>query len=89
MLGVDAGNHKGKVVGPFGVDSFKTNICDWFERNVEEKFGVDDMEFEIGNRKGFAGSIAEHEDDYGNGTRYGDSKAHEDTKIRVLLAINS
>ena len=88
MLGVDAGNHKGKVVGPFGVDSFKTNICDWFERDVEEKFGADDMEFEIGNRKGFAGSIAEHEDDYGNGTRYGDSKAHEDTKIRVLLAIN-
>jgi len=87
-LGIDAGNHKAKVVGPFGSDSFKTNICDWFERDVEERFGSDDMEFEIGNRKGFAGSIAEIEDDYGNGTMYGDSKAHEDTKIRVLLAIN-
>lgn len=88
VLGVDAGNHKGKVAGPFGVDSFKTNICDWFERNVEEKFGLDDMQFEIGKRKGFAGSIAEYEGDYGDGTRYGDSKNHEDTKIRVLLAIN-
>ena len=88
ILGVDAGNHKGKCAGPFGVDSFKTNICDWFERDVEEKFGADDMEFVINGRKGFAGSIAEHEDDYGNGTRYGDSKAHEDTLIRVLLAVN-
>ena len=88
ILGVDAGNHKGKVCGPFGIDSFKSNICDWFERDVEETFGQDDMEFEIDGRKGFAGSIAEYEDDYGNGTRYGDSKNHEDTKIRVLLGIN-
>lgn len=86
ILGVDPGNHKGKVVGPFGVDSYKSNICDWFERDVEESFGKDDMEFHIGSRKGYAGSIAEHEDDYGSGM-YGDSKAHEDTKIRVLLAI--
>ena len=88
VLGIDAGNHRAKVVGPFGVDTFKTNICDWFERDVEEHFGSDDMEFEINGRKGFAGSIAEYEDEFGNGTMYGDSKAHEDTKIRVLLAIH-
>lgn len=88
ILGIDAGNHKAKVVGPFGVDSFKTNICDWFERDVEETFGADDMEFEIAGRKGFAGTIAQFEDEFGDGTRYGDSKAHEDTKIRVLLAIH-
>lgn len=88
VLGIDAGNHKGKVVGPFGVDEFKTNICDWFERDVEESFGPDDMEFEINGRKGYAGSIAQYEDDFGDGTMYGDSKAHEDTKVRVLLAIN-
>lgn len=88
ILGIDAGNHKAKVVGPFGVDSFKTNICDWFERDIEESFGPDDMEFEIAGRKGFAGTIAQFEDEFGDGTRYGDSKAHEDTKIRVLLAIH-
>ncbi|MGE7946454.1 ParM/StbA family protein [Lysinibacillus sp. NPDC093688] len=88
ILGIDAGNHKAKVVGPFGVDSFKTNICDWFERDVEESFGPDDMEFEVDDRKGFAGTIAQFEDEFGDGTRYGDSKAHEDTKIRVLLAIH-
>lgn len=87
LLGIDAGNSKAKVVGPFGVDSFKTNICEWFERDVEELFGPDDMEFEIDGRKGFAGSIAAHEDEFGDGTMYGDSKAHDDTKIRVLLAI--
>lgn len=54
---------------------------------MEEHFGSDDMEFEIDGRKGFAGTIAKHEDEFGDGTMYGDSKAHEDTKIRVLLAI--
>ena len=88
ILGVDAGNHKSKIAGIYGVDSYKTNICGWFERDVEETFGEDDMEFEIGNRKGFAGSIAEVEDEFGNGTTYGDTKAHEDTKIRVLLGIH-
>lgn len=87
ILGIDAGNFMAKVVGPFGTDFYKTNICDWFERKVDEAFGNDDMEFEIDGRKGFAGSIAAAEDDYGTGSMYGDSKAHEDTKIRVLLAI--
>ncbi|WP_081791213.1 hypothetical protein [Lysinibacillus fusiformis] len=37
---------------------------------------------------GFAGTIAQFEDEFGDCTRYGDSKAHEDPKIRVLLAIH-
>lgn len=88
ILGVDAGNHMAKVMGPFGSDTFRTNICDWFERDVKEVFGSDDMEFEISNRKGYAGTIAMYEDEFGNGSIYGDTKAHDDTKIRVLLAIN-
>lgn len=59
ILGVDAGNHSAKTVGLFGTDIYKTNICDWFDRKVEETFGKDDMEFEIGGRKGFAGTIAD------------------------------
>lgn len=88
ILGVDAGNYMAKVVGTYGTDLFRTNICDWFEREVEETFGADDMEFTIGKRKGFAGTIAMFEDEFGNGSTYGDTKAHEDNKIRVLLAIN-
>lgn len=88
ILGADGGNYKGKFAGVHGTDSFKTNICNWFERDIEEKFGPDDMEFQIGNRKGFAGSIAEQEDEFGNGTTFGDTKAHEDSKIRILLGIH-
>ena len=89
ILGVDAGNHRAKVAGPYGVDSFRTAICDWFERDVVEIHGDDDMEFEIGGRRGFAGSIAADEDIFGmGGALFGESKAHEDTKIRVLLAIH-
>lgn len=88
ILGIDAGNFKAKSASVYGTDSFKTNICGWFERDVEETFGTDDMSFEIDGKKGFAGSIAEHEDEFGNGTRYGNTKAHDETKIRVLLAIH-
>lgn len=86
LLGIDAGNHSAKVAGAYGLDTSKTAICGWFEQDVVEVFGDDDTEFEIGGRKGFAGSIAENEDEFGGGSMYGDTKAHEDTKIRVLLA---
>ncbi len=88
ILGIDAGNYKAKVAGVHGIDSFRTNICNWFERDVEETFGQDDMEFEIDGRKGYAGTIAAYEDEFGDGTTYGETKAHEDTKIRILLAIH-
>lgn len=85
-LGIDAGNFRAKTAGPYGTDSYRTAICDWFDRNIEEDFGEDDMEFELNGRKGFAGTLASYEDQFGGGM-YGDSKAHDDTLIRVLLAI--
>ena len=88
ILGIDAGSHHVKVFGPFGSDKFKSNVCDWFSRDVKERFGDDDMEFEIGGRKGFAGTIALYEDEFGSASIYGDNKAHDDTKVRVLLAID-
>lgn len=87
LLGIDAGNYMGKIAGEHGVTSFRTSICDWFVRDIKETFGDDDMEFEIDGRRGYAGTIAAYEDEFGGGTMYGDSKAHEDTKIRILLAI--
>jgi len=88
ILGIDAGNHTAKVAGDYGIDSYRTAICDWFERDIVEVHGKDDMEFSIDGRKGFAGTIAVYEDEFGGTGMYGDSKAHEDTKIRVLLAIH-
>lgn len=46
------------------------------------------MEFIIDGRKGYAGSIALYEDEFGSASIYGETKAHNDTKIRVLLAIH-
>lgn len=88
LLGVDAGNYWAKTAGVYGVDMYRTAICDWFERDFEETFGDDDMEFTIDKRKGFAGSIATKEDVFGGSGMYGETKAHEDTKVRVLLAIH-
>lgn len=87
ILGIDAGNHMAKVAGEYGIDSYRTAICEWFERDIVEMHGADDMEFEINDRKGFAGTIAVYEDEFGGGSMFGDSKAHADTLIRVLLAI--
>lgn len=87
ILGIDAGNYDAKIVGEYGIDKFRTPICDWFVRDVVEVHSKDDMEFEIDGQKGFAGPIALHEDIFDGGSMFGDSKAHEDTKVRILLGI--
>jgi len=87
ILGIDAGNYSAKTAGPHGYDTYRTAICDWFARDVEEKHGDDDMEFELNGRRGFSGTIAANEDQFGTGAMFGESKAHDDTLIRVLLAI--
>jgi len=86
IVGIDAGNYQVKVVGPYGEASFLSNICDHYERKVTEQ-GADDMVWEYEGRKGFAGTLAAREDEFG-GVMYGDSKAHEDAKIRILLGLH-
>lgn len=87
IIGIDAGNYRTKIAGLSGITSYSSAICEWFSRDVVDVYGADDMEFEIGSRKGFAGSIAEYENVFGESAIYGDSKAHEDTKIKVLLGL--
>ena len=86
-LGIDAGNYRAKIAGAYGTDNFRSSICDWFERNIEEDFGEDDMEFVFNGRKGFAGTLASYEDPFEGGAMYGETKAHDDTVIRILLSI--
>lgn len=88
ILGIDAGNYSAKTAGAYGVDVYRTAICDWFPRDIVERHGDDDMEFELNGRRGFAGTIAANEDQFGVTSLYGDTKAHDDTLIRVLLAIH-
>lgn len=87
ILGIDGGNFEGKTVGPYGADSYKTNITEDTELLVEEVFGEDDMRFELDGRKGLAGTIAQFENPFNSASTYGLSKVHDNTKIRVLLAI--
>lgn len=87
-LGIDAGGENVKVVSKFGVDQFVSDIGEYRDRNLAESiFGDDDMIFEYRGRKGFAGSLARFESELGVSVK-GDTKAHEDAKLRVLLAIH-
>lgn len=88
LLGIDAGNYHAKIAGSYGVDNYRTALCEWFER-IEESdfFEGDNMEFELNGRKGYAGTLAALEDQFGGGGMYGMTKAHDDTLVRVLLAI--
>ncbi|WP_078548622.1 ParM/StbA family protein [Litchfieldia alkalitelluris] len=85
-VGFDWGNNEVKVAGPIGLDKFSSQIGEYTERNLESQHGKDDMVFEYKGRKGFAGTLA-LESDFG-GAIMGDTKAHEDALIRVLLGLH-
>lgn len=85
-LGIDAGNARVKVAGAAGVIDFDAAVGEWRERKLVNAHGPDDMEVEYRGRLFFAGSLARCESEFG-GTMMGDSKAHEEAKLRVLLAV--
>lgn len=87
IVGIDAGNNEVKVAGPLGIDRFPSAIGEYRERNIKEIHGKDDIIFEYQGRKGFAGSLALAESEF-SGSIMGDSKAHKDAKLRVLIALH-
>jgi plasmid segregation protein ParM len=86
-LGIDAGNHKTKICGEKGLMDFISAIGEAREINLQQIHGNDDMYFEYQGEKGFAGSLALYESEFG-GSIMGDSKAHTDTKLRVIIGIH-
>lgn len=86
LLGIDAGNARVKVAGAQGAIDFDASLGEWRQRNLVNSHGPDDMEVEYGGKRYFAGSLARCESEFG-GTLMGDSKAHEEAKLRALLAI--
>lgn len=86
IVGVDAGNSEVKVAGINGTMKFCAALGDYQERNLENNHG-DGMEWEYEGKRGFAGTLALIESDYG-GMVMGDTKAHDDAKMRVLLALH-
>ncbi len=86
--GIDAGNEKVKVMGDYGLDSFLSCLGEARERKVGvDQFLKDDMEYEYNGKKGFASTLADRESRLKR-SRMGDSKAHEDAKLRILLALH-
>lgn len=86
IVGFDWGNNETKIVCPLGLIKFPSAIGEYWERNLENDHGKYDMVFQHGERKGFAGTLALEESDFG-GSIMGESKAHEDALIRLLLGI--
>lgn len=87
ILGLDAGNHSVKAVGPRGPLRFLSCLGEYRERRLQAVHGPDDMVWEYAGRRGFAGSLAVHESEFA-GSIMGDSKVHGDLLIRVLLALH-
>lgn len=86
-LGIDAGNYAVKMCGEKGLLHFNSAIGEAREIKLQQQHGYDDMVFEYEGEKGFAGSLAEYESEFG-GSIMGDNKAHKDTKLRVLIGIH-
>lgn len=86
FLGIDAGNARAKVAGPAGCIDFDAALGEYRQRNLTSSHGPDDMEIEYQGKRFFAGSLARNESEFG-GCLMGDSKAHADARLRVLIAL--
>lgn len=87
ILGIDAGNENVKVATRRGVGLFSSWVGEYRDRKFITSYGADDMIWECDGKKGFAGTLAKMECELG-GSRKGGSKAHEEAKLRVLLALH-
>lgn len=86
ILGVDAGNSNVKIVGDKGEFMFTSALGEYRERKLQQTFSENDIEYEFSGKKGFAGTLAKYESQF-IASRMGETKAHEEMLIRVLLGI--
>jgi plasmid segregation protein ParM len=88
LIGADGGNHETKIVTPNGAFKFRSCLGEYREFNIDKgDLSTDDMIFEYKGRKGFAGTLAENESLFIR-EMAGDTKAHEDALIRILIGIH-
>jgi plasmid segregation protein ParM len=85
-IGVDWGNKYVKVAGLLGAMKFASEIGAYRELNLTNALGKDDMIVEYKGRKVFAGTLAE--ESFLGGSIMGESKAHQDALLRVLIALH-
>lgn len=87
IVGVDAGNYEVKTVFQKGHDRFLSDLGEYRERRLKQEFSKDDMVVEYKGRRYFAGTLAQYESEF-NASLMGESKSHEDCKLRVLIALH-
>ncbi|PEJ50768.1 MULTISPECIES: ParM/StbA family protein [unclassified Bacillus (in: firmicutes)] len=87
IIAIDAGNNEVKVCIGSKLDKFCSAIADWHKRPQQEQHGPDDMEWEYQGMKGFGGTLAKIESEFGSGM-YGASKNHFEATMRILLALH-
>lgn len=87
ILGIDAGNYETKICDGEKVYSFPSDIGEFRERTLNDSFGKDDIIWEYNGEKGFAGTLAKFESEYG-GTIKGKTKANSEAIIRILIAVH-
>jgi plasmid segregation protein ParM len=87
LIAVDPGGYGTKYMTHDKLGRFDSIMGEYRERRLEQSFGPDDMVVEYQGNKFFAGTLARYESEYA-GSLLSDSKAHEEAKLRVLMAIH-
>jgi plasmid segregation protein ParM len=88
IIGADGGNHETKIITPNGAFKFRSCLGEYREFNIDKgALNADDIVWEYENKKGFAGTLAENESLFIR-EMAGDTKAHEDALIRILIGIH-
>ncbi|MGG4035039.1 ParM/StbA family protein [Paenibacillus cisolokensis] len=87
IVAIDAGGAETKVYDGRQLRRFPSMIGDWRERKLQQRHGEHDYEWEYDGRKGFAGTLALYESECAESQK-GDTKAHPDARLRVLIALH-
>ncbi len=85
--GADGGNNAVKLATIYGTKRMASTLGEYRERRLQSNFGDDDVIYEYEGERGFAGSLAQNESEFVR-EMMGDSKAHRDAKLRILIAIH-
>lgn len=84
---IDAGNYETKFYDGLKLRKFPSAIgTDYRSRKLEQRHGDYDFEWEYDGKRGFAGTLAQESES--GGSIGGDTKAHFDAKLRVLIALH-
>ncbi|WP_339193099.1 ParM/StbA family protein [Paenibacillus sp. FSL W8-1287] len=87
ILAIDAGNYETKFYDGRQLRAFPSLIGEYRDRNLKQQHGEFDFEWEYDGQRGFAGTLALHESECADSQK-GESKAHPDARLRVLLALH-